>query len=105
MVILFRDVKFTGLNETELLELSSFTVAVGLWDLVPEFNICRGYPHLLLAAMKSRNNICRGAINCLLQQRCLLPLLLEENGQWLFDFITGNCKKFDILILKVSLIH
>ncbi|KAJ0179818.1 hypothetical protein K1T71_004409 [Dendrolimus kikuchii] len=94
------DLKFTALSPTELLELSSFTVAVGLWDLVPVFNVCRGFSHLLLTAIKSRNDMCRGAMNCLLKQRCLVPLLLEENGQWLFDYITGNCDKFDMLVLK-----
>lgn len=71
--------------------------------MLPMFSIHRGYPNLLLSALKSRSDICRGAINCLLGERCLVPLLLEENGQWLFDYIVENCKKFDTNILKVIL--
>lgn len=95
------DLKLTALSPVELLELSSFAAAVGLWDLVPVFSIHRGYPHLLLSALKHRSDMCRGAVNCLLGQRCLVPLLLEENGQWLFDYIVENCSKFDTTILKV----
>lgn len=82
--------------------MSSFSAAVGLWDLVPVFSIHRGHLNLLLAAIKARNSVCRGAINCLLQQRCIVPLLLEENGQWLFDFIMEKCDEFDTKILKAS---
>lgn len=95
------DVQLTALNQVELLELSCFAAAVGLWDLVPVFNIYRGYPNLLLSALKSRSNMCRGAVDCLLKERCLVPLLLEDNGQWLFDYITDKCNTFDTMILKV----
>ncbi|CAH0627045.1 unnamed protein product [Chrysodeixis includens] len=94
------DVQLTALNQVELLELSCFAAAVGLWDLVPVFNIYRGYPNLLLSALKSRSNMCRGAVDCLLKERCLVPLLLEDNGQWLFDYITDKCNTFDTMILK-----
>ncbi|XP_050557466.1 uncharacterized protein LOC118261981 [Spodoptera frugiperda] len=94
------DVKLTALSPIELMELSSFAASVGLWHMLPMFSIHRGYPNLLLSALKSRSDICRGAINCLLGERCLVPLLLEENGQWLFDYIVENCKKFDTNILK-----
>lgn len=97
----FSDAKLTLLKPAELLELSSFAAAVGLWDLVPMFSIHRGHPHLLLSALKSRSEICRGAIDCLLGQRCLVPLLLEENGQWLFDYIIEKCSQFDTTLLKV----
>lgn len=89
------------LSSVELLELSSFAAATGLWDLVPVFSIHRGHLHLLLSAIKARRHVCRGAINCLLQQRCVVPLLLEENGQWLFDYIVEKCGEFDTKILKV----
>ncbi|XP_075970698.1 uncharacterized protein LOC142973045 [Anticarsia gemmatalis] len=94
------DVKLTILSQVELLELSSFAAAVGLWDLVPVFSIHRGYPYIMLSALKARNDMCRGAIDSLLRQRCLVPLLLEENGQWLFDYIIDKCNKFDTTILK-----
>lgn len=97
----FSDAKLTLLKPAELLELSSFAAAVGLWDLVPFFSIHRGHPHFMLSALKSRSGICRGAIDCLLGQICLVPLLLEENGQWLFDYIIENCHKFDTTVLKV----
>lgn len=94
------DIKLTLLTQVELLELTTYAVAIGLWNLIPVFSIHRGHPYILLSALKSRNNMCRGAIDCLLRQRCLVPLLLEENGQWLFDYITENCKEFDTTILK-----
>lgn len=78
--------------------------AIGLWDLVPTFSVHRGNPSVLLKAMESRSKLCRGAFNCLLRQRSVVPLLLEEDGQWLLDFITENCKTFDLKILKVSVI-
>ncbi|KAJ8731958.1 hypothetical protein PYW08_014688 [Mythimna loreyi] len=94
------DAKLTILKQAELLELSSFAAAVGLWDLLPMFSIHRGHPHLMLSALKSRSEMCRGAIDSLLRERCLVPLLLEENGQWLFDYIIQHCDKFDTTILK-----
>ncbi|XP_050669019.1 uncharacterized protein LOC126968206 [Leptidea sinapis] len=94
------DVKFTNLGTAELLELTTVAAAIGLWELVPVFSIHRGYPHLFLTALKARKDICRGAIMCLLNQPCVLPILLEENGQWLFDFITEKCNQFDTIILK-----
>ncbi|CAG4937988.1 unnamed protein product [Colias eurytheme] len=94
------DVKFTNLGTVELLELASVAAATGLWELVPVFSIHRGHPNLLLSAIKSRSDICRGAITCLLNQPCLVPILLEENGQWLFDFISDKCNNFDTLLLK-----
>lgn len=68
------------------------------------FSIYRGQPNLFLSALKSRSDICRGALVCLLKHHCLVPYLLEENGQWLFDFIAEKCKKFDTVILKVNFI-
>ncbi|XP_052750521.1 uncharacterized protein LOC113511861 [Galleria mellonella] len=94
------DTKVTALSTTELFELSSIAAAIGLWDLVPTFSVHRGFPHLLLAAIKSRSDICRGALNCLIRHQCIIPLLLEENAQWLFDFIVEKCYKFDTTILK-----
>ncbi|XP_046960114.1 uncharacterized protein LOC124530164 [Vanessa cardui] len=94
------DVKFTNLSTMELQELTCVAAAIGLWELVPVFSIHRGYPHLLLNAIKSRSDICRGAIVCLLQHRCLVPILLEENGQWLFDLIAEKCNQLDTIILK-----
>lgn len=88
----------------ELQELTSVAAAIGLWDLVPVFSFHRGYPHLLLNAIKSRSDICRGALVCLLRQKCLVPILLEENGQWFFDFIAEKCNKLDTIILKVRII-
>ncbi|PZC79028.1 hypothetical protein B5X24_HaOG216979 [Helicoverpa armigera] len=88
------------LKPVELLELCSFSAAVGLWELAPVFSIHSGHPSLLLSALKSRKDLCRGAIHCLLEQSCIVPLLLEENGQWLFDYIIENCSKFDTDILK-----
>ncbi|KAG6446391.1 hypothetical protein O3G_MSEX004408 [Manduca sexta] len=96
-----KSIKFTMLNTVELQELTSFAAAIGLWDLVPAFSIQRGHPNLLLVAIKSRKDICRGALNILLTYQCLVPLLLEENGQWLFDYITDKCDQFDTIILKV----
>ncbi|KAI5645323.1 regulator of chromosome condensation (RCC1) repeat domain-containing protein [Phthorimaea operculella] len=94
------DVKFTTLTTLELSELASITAAIGLWDLLPVFTIHRGHPSIMLSAIKSRSSLCRGAVSCLLNYKCLVPLLLEENAQWLFHFITGNCSKFDTTILK-----
>ncbi|XP_039749301.1 uncharacterized protein LOC120626080 [Pararge aegeria] len=94
------DVKFTVLTPLELQELTSIAAAVGLWEVVPVFSIHRGHPSLLLNAIKFRSDICRGALVCLLKQKCLVPKLLEENGQWFFDFITEKCNKFDTIILK-----
>ncbi|CAH0728821.1 unnamed protein product, partial [Brenthis ino] len=94
------DVKFTSLTTVELQELTSIAAAIGLWELVPVFSIHRGYPNLLLNAIKSKNDICRGAILCILKEQCLVPILLEENGQWFFDFIAEKCNKFDTIILK-----
>ncbi|XP_064071326.1 uncharacterized protein LOC113393459 [Vanessa tameamea] len=94
------DVKFTNLSTMELQELTCVAAAIGLWELVPVFSIHRGYPHLLLNAIKSRSDICRGAIVCLLQHKCLVPILLEENGQWLFDLIAEKCNQLDTIILK-----
>ncbi|CAG4941961.1 unnamed protein product [Parnassius apollo] len=94
------DVQFTTLSTLELLELTSTAAAIGLWDLVPLFSICHGHPHLMLSAIKSRSDLCRGAIVCLLRHSCLVPILLEENGQWFFDFITEKCNKFDTKLLK-----
>lgn len=88
----------------ELQELSSIAAAIGLWDLLPMFSIHRGHPTLMLTALKARSDLCRGALNSLLSERCLVPLLLEENAQWLFHFVTGQCNKFDTKILKVSFI-
>ncbi|KAL0892074.1 hypothetical protein ABMA27_015289 [Loxostege sticticalis] len=93
-------VKFTSLSTMELSELSSIAAAIGLWELVPTFSVHRGHPHLMVTALKSKNELCRGAINSLLGQRCLVPLLLEENAQWLFDFLIEKCNKFDTKILK-----
>lgn len=98
----FRSVKFTSLSTMELSELSSIAAAIGLWELVPTFSVHRGHPHLMVTALKSKNELCRGAINSLLGQRCLVPLLLEENAQWLFDFLIEKCNKFDTKILKVK---
>ncbi|VVC97249.1 unnamed protein product [Leptidea sinapis] len=81
---------------------TNMAAAIGLWELVPVFSIHRGYPHLFLTALKARKDICRGAIMCLLNQPCVLPILLEENGQWLFDFITEKCNQFDTIILKAE---
>lgn len=81
--------------------MCSFAAAVGLWDLVPVFSIQRGHPYILLSALKSRSDMCRGAIACLLKQRCLVPLLLEQNGQWLFEHIVEKCNELDTNILKV----
>lgn len=94
--------QFTTLSTVELLELTSIAAAIGLWELVPLFSIYHGHPHLMLAAIKSRSDLCRGAIVCLLRHICLVPILLEENGQWLFDFIMEKCNKFDTKLLKVS---
>ncbi|CAB3243026.1 unnamed protein product [Arctia plantaginis] len=94
------DIKLTILSQVELLELCSFAASVGLWDVVPVFSIQRGYPYILLYALKSRNDMCRGAIDCLLKQRCLVPLLLEQNGQWLFDYIVDKRNELDTNILK-----
>ncbi|XP_073951548.1 uncharacterized protein [Choristoneura fumiferana] len=94
------DAKFTTLTAVELTELTAIAAAIGLWDLVPVFSTHCGHPNLILAALKSKSDICRGAISCLLQQRYIVPLLLEENAQWLFDFLTDNCRKFDTRILK-----
>lgn len=49
--------------------------------------------------------MCRGAVDCLLKERCLVPLLLEDNGQWLFDYITEKCNTFDTMILKVCMVY
>ncbi|XP_059060300.1 uncharacterized protein LOC131853429 [Achroia grisella] len=92
--------KYTSLSTTELLELSSVAAGLGLWDILPMFSIHCGSPHLLLAAIKSRKDICRGALGCLIREPCLVPLLLEENAQWLFDFIVGKCYTLDTTILK-----
>lgn len=97
----YRGSKFTSLRTVELTELTAMAAAIGLWDLVPIFSTHCGHPNLILTALKSKSDICRGAISCLLQQRYLVPLLLEENAQWLFDFLTDNCSKFDTRILKV----
>ncbi|KAG7299743.1 hypothetical protein JYU34_016746 [Plutella xylostella] len=93
-------VKLTELTSVELEELCSVAAAIGLWDLVPTFSVHRGNPSVLLKAMESRSKLCRGAFNCLLRQRSVVPLLLEEDGQWLLEFITENCKSFDLKILK-----
>ncbi|KAM3962285.1 RCC1 and BTB domain containing protein claret [Aphomia sociella] len=94
------DTKLTTLNNVELLELSSIAAAIGLWELVPKFSVHRGCPRLMLAAIKSRRDMCRGALNCLLQQSSVVPLLLEENAQWLFDFIVEKCYNLDTALLK-----
>ncbi|XP_028171094.1 uncharacterized protein LOC114360559 isoform X1 [Ostrinia furnacalis] len=93
-------VKFTSLSTMELSELSSIAASIGLWDLVPIFSVHRGQPNLMVTALKARSELCRGALDCLLGQRCLVPLLLEENAQWLFDFLIEKCNKFDTKILK-----
>ncbi|XP_047986444.1 uncharacterized protein LOC125226505 [Leguminivora glycinivorella] len=93
------DAKFTTLPPVELTELTSIAAAIGLWDLVPVFSTHCGHPALILNALKSRK-LCRSAINCLLQQLYIVPLLLEENAQWLFDFIAEKCDSFDTKILK-----
>ncbi|CAH2075374.1 unnamed protein product, partial [Iphiclides podalirius] len=94
------DMQITPLTAVELLELTSTAAAIGLWELVPLFSIQHGHPHLMLAAIRSRGDLCRGAMVCLLRHSCLVPILLEENGQWLFDFITEKCNKFDTKLLK-----
>ncbi|CAG9560566.1 unnamed protein product [Danaus chrysippus] len=94
------DVKFTNLSPVEFQELSCVAACIGLWEFVPIFSIHRGNPILLLNAIKSKSVICRGAIVALLNQKCLVPVLLEENGQWFFDFIAEKCNKFDTIILK-----
>ncbi|RVE54365.1 hypothetical protein evm_000850 [Chilo suppressalis] len=94
------DVKFTSLTTKELSELSSIAAAIGLWEELPKFSVHRGQPNLILAAVKVRKDICRGTLNYLLDQTCLVPLLLEENPKWLFDFLVERCNKFDTIILK-----
>ncbi|XP_068630740.1 uncharacterized protein [Battus philenor] len=94
------DLQFITLTAVELLELTSIAAAIGLWDLVPLFSIYQGHPHLMLTAIKSRNVLCRGAVVCLLRHSCLVPILLEENGQWFFDFIIAKCSTFDTKLLK-----
>lgn len=94
----------TNLTQLELEELCSISASLGLWDLVPMFSIHRGNPTLLLSAMKARGELCRGAIDCLLRQKSVVPMFLEENGQWLFDFISEKCNKFDTRILKVCFV-
>ncbi|OWR54740.1 hypothetical protein KGM_215867 [Danaus plexippus plexippus] len=94
------DVKFTNLSPVEFQELSCVAACIGLWEFVPIFSVHRGNPILLLNAIKSKSVICRGAIVALLNQKCLVPVLLEENGQWFFDFIAEKCNKFDTIILK-----
>ncbi|KAL4710486.1 hypothetical protein ACJJTC_008888 [Scirpophaga incertulas] len=94
------DVKYVTLETKQLKELTSIAAAIGLWKIVPVFSMYRGQPNLILAAIQSRSDICRGALNCLLDHKCLVPLLLEENHQWLFDFIIEKCKNFDTTILK-----
>lgn len=82
--------------------MTSLAAGVGLWALAPLFSVRAGQPHLLLAAVRgARGALCRGALACLLRHACLLPILLEENGQWLFDFITDKCHTFDTKLLKV----
>ncbi|XP_063532563.1 uncharacterized protein LOC134743150 [Cydia strobilella] len=93
------DAKFTTLSSVELTELTSIAAAIGLWALVPLFSTHCGHPALILTALKSRK-LCRSAINCLLQQLYIVPLLLVENAQWLFDFIAEKCDSFDTKILK-----
>ncbi|XP_053602363.1 uncharacterized protein ca [Plodia interpunctella] len=94
------DPKITTLSPIELQELSSFAACVGLWDLVPVFSVHRGHPNLLLEAVKSRNEICRGALNCLISENSLITLMMKENTQWLFDFIVAKRNEFDTIILK-----
>ncbi|XP_013135063.1 PREDICTED: uncharacterized protein LOC106100654 [Papilio polytes] len=107
------DVQFATLSEKELLEVTSLAAGVGLWALAPLFSVRAGQPHLLLAAVRgvrgarrvqgaqgAQGALCRGALACLLRHACLLPILLEENGQWLFDFITDKCHTFDTKLLK-----
>ncbi|XP_047507146.1 uncharacterized protein LOC125051054 isoform X2 [Pieris napi] len=94
------DVKFTNLGATELAELTCVAAATGLWDLAPVFSVRRGRPELLLAALKARSRLCRGALACLLRHRCLVPLLLAHNAQWLFDFLADRCDSFDTILLK-----
>ncbi|XP_022120268.2 uncharacterized protein LOC110996748 isoform X2 [Pieris rapae] len=94
------DVKFTNLGATELAELTCVAAATGLWDLAPVFSVRRGRPELLLAALKARGDLCRGALACLLRHRCLVPLLLAHNAQWLFDFVVDRCDSFDTILLK-----
>ncbi|CAG9784994.1 unnamed protein product [Diatraea saccharalis] len=94
------NLKLTLLNSAKLSELSCIAAAIGLWDNLPTFSIHCGLPNLILVAVKARNDICRGALNCLLGQTCLTPFLLEEDPQWLFDYIVERSKKFDTIILK-----
>ncbi|XP_045514613.1 uncharacterized protein LOC123708131 [Pieris brassicae] len=94
------DVKFTNLGATELAELTCVAAATGLWNLAPVFSVRRGRPELLLAALKARSRLCRGALACLLRHRCLVPLLLAHNAQWLFDFVADRCDSFDTTLLK-----
>ncbi|XP_013178055.1 PREDICTED: uncharacterized protein LOC106125409 [Papilio xuthus] len=94
------DVQLVTLSEKELVELTSAAAAVGLWELVPLFSLYHGQPHLMLAGVKGRRELCRGALACLLRHACLVPILLEENAQWLFDFITDKCNTFDTKLLK-----
>lgn len=78
-----------------------FSAALGLWDIVPIFSIQRGQPDLLMTAIKSRDDICRGALNCLLRCKDLISVL-EEDKSFLFNFIMSNCEKFDLKLLRVS---
>lgn len=98
---LFSGNKISNLNATELKELSCFAAHLGLWSLLPIFNIHRGLPNLILIALKSRVDICRGALNLLVRQRNMVPLL-DENSQFLFDFISSKCYEFDAKLLKVN---